>query len=264
VFSFGVSRASMMATTFGVPEEMVVQYSVQLQLDQAMACMEPLYRQSAVRSLLAGYVEDSATAVHSVQVTTMQLDLNGLTCPSARRRGLSRSLLAEVSPATAEVGMLLVFKEVAEPQFNEAFFGEQPGVLGLTADPSNADVVKISHPDWRPVTFPPEEDDKQASSKIALIAGGAGGGVVLLGGLAYMLHRRRQSGAEEATWSPVHATTGFAELKGADLEGLGGGLGSSGGGLDASAVADLKAQLPDGFYDPDIISEPTRSTAIEF
>mmetsp|Transcript_8825 Transcript_8825/g.14171 ORF Transcript_8825/g.14171 Transcript_8825/m.14171 type:complete len:1413 (-) Transcript_8825:110-4348(-) len=198
VFSFEVTPKSMMAKAFNVPEDRVALFTVELQLTKAEACMSPAERQSAIRETFVDYLSSSASALHTVQVVSMAVDMGGETCSEGRRS--LRSLLNTYSAATATAKMMLVFEAGEQSVFNEQAFAEMPGITSMVPDARNSPKVKIDN------TFKCEESnscgvvgpeggssdsDKDNTAMIAGIAAGVGGLVLLVGGAVLYMRSRK-------------------------------------------------------------------------
>eukprot|EP00961_Rhodomonas_salina_P180725 2439232-Rhodomonas_salina.1 len=196
--SFPVSRTSIMAQAFDVPAEKAVVFNVEMQLTTDEACMSDDKFVEAARSTFEDYVDTAASAFHSVQVLGFTRNLNGVAC----RRAL-RKMLAEFSDATAEVQMMIVYKDEAEAVFNDAAFAGMAGINSVTADPSTAANVKVDPTYTNSVpnsstTPSSSESSSNNTAMIAGIAGGIGGAVLLLAG-ALLLMRSRRSEEPMAT-----------------------------------------------------------------
>lgn len=216
-----VTPKQMMADSFGVSQDAVGIFDVQLQLTGDQACMAPADRQGAVRVLLDQYVAASASPIHSVQVLSLKVELNGHVCPTGRRH--LRKLLADsaLSPAVATVKMLVVFQEeAAEFDLNE-FVDDNKAVASVEQDPSNA--MSFTEPGKNSISVgegadkgADEEEGSGSSLDTGLIAGicgGVGGALVILVVGAVFLKKRRALEREEVAHAVTAARTTSAELK---------------------------------------------------
>mmetsp|Transcript_43452 Transcript_43452/g.87188 ORF Transcript_43452/g.87188 Transcript_43452/m.87188 type:complete len:264 (-) Transcript_43452:701-1492(-) len=180
---------SMMAKAFGVSEEMVASFAVRLQLSTTEACMSKTELQRSLRATLQDFVTGSISAYHTLQIMRISVDRAGITCTDGRRAG---KVLLSLSEATAEVEMLVVFKQTDSPTINLERIAQNAGVQNIeplrvpitVSTPSGIDVVR---------TPPPYGDGGGGST--ALIAGVccAVGGLVLaaIGGFLFMRSRVR-------------------------------------------------------------------------
>jgi hypothetical protein len=106
-FEFASTPTSIMVNAFKVPLDRVATFAVKkLQLTQAEACMEQYKLQATIQATLEDYLSEAASEMHTVQVTKLSVDKAGIQC--------RHSLLSSFSAATAEVTMLVVFKEGTE------------------------------------------------------------------------------------------------------------------------------------------------------
>eukprot|EP00961_Rhodomonas_salina_P017244 232197-Rhodomonas_salina.1 len=196
----GVSPRSVLANTFGVPASKVALFHVQLALSNADACNPSVpAQQAALRSRLDTLLRQTASPIHTVQVTRLQVLLGEEVC-SARRALASpaRALLA-ASSASAKVQMLVVFKE--ETRINVREFGAAEGVKGIEADPSNAPSIDTETA-WLPLDFSDQDEGGSSGPSATLIAGVCGGVgalvILVAGGVVYMRQRQREPEVVEA------------------------------------------------------------------
>jgi len=190
--SFTVNPTSLLAQSFEVPIAKVAKFQVDLQLTKEEACMSPTARQAALMETFEDYLSSTASAFHTVQVTSVSVAMNGETCDRRRRQ-----LKADFSSATAEVSMVVVFKESVASTLNLAAFAAMPGVEAVTPAQANAD---IEYPD--DYVAPPNKDaaSDDDDDHVALIAGIAGGvgGAIVVAGLAALFFKKCSSGSAEA------------------------------------------------------------------
>eukprot|EP00961_Rhodomonas_salina_P084311 1132763-Rhodomonas_salina.1 len=146
-----------------------------MQLTEAEACMSDTQFVESTRQTFLDYLENAASAFHTVQVLGFTRSLNGVSC--GRRRVL-RKLLADFSAASAAVQMLIVYKDAGGAMFNDQAFASMPGITSVDVDSASASNVKVD------ATFVNEDgaspkkasDSKSGGSdNTALIAGIAGG-----------------------------------------------------------------------------------------
>jgi len=193
---FKVTPKSMMASAFGVHEDFVAAYDVELQLTRAEACMLPTQRQSAVRSTLEGYLATAASKHHTVQVTKMSVDLGDELCDS--RRAL-RKLHATFSSATASIRMLIVFSEDETPKFNVEAFAKSAGINSATAAADSSLPPSLEDRTYIKIDEDEDEDEDSSSMPMTLIAGvcgGVGAVVVMVAGVILYRRSKRESEPE--------------------------------------------------------------------
>mmetsp|Transcript_15587 Transcript_15587/g.37140 ORF Transcript_15587/g.37140 Transcript_15587/m.37140 type:complete len:510 (+) Transcript_15587:2-1531(+) len=190
---FAVSPKSMLANAFTVPQDRVQAFEVELQLTAEEACMEPHELQASLRTALVGYLENTATTFHTVQVLSLDVDRGDEQC-GARRN--VRKLLASYSSASATIQMLIVFHEGTTSKFDLEKFNSEERVKAVRADPNNSPKLEIGALDCETEDCGEVEaasDDKSSSSNTALIAGiagGVGGGVLALGAGLFLWSRK--------------------------------------------------------------------------
>jgi len=193
---FEVTPVSMMASAFGVPEDRVAQFDVELQLTMDQACMSPAELQNDLRLTLVDYLDKSASKFLTVQVMSLEVtDSVGVQCPGSRR-GL-RKLLQ--SGATATIKMLIVFDKGAEAKFNEEKFRSMAGVNSVDADARNSPKISITTDlDCSGDACGEVESSEGGGGSsvdaglIGGIVGGVVAGVALLGVGIWMMMRRRE------------------------------------------------------------------------
>eukprot|EP00961_Rhodomonas_salina_P266523 3602509-Rhodomonas_salina.1 len=162
--------------------------------------------QSATRATLDDYVQGAISQYHTLQVTALSADKGGVQCGRRSVRGL----LASFSDATADVSMLVVFKEGAAAQISLVKLAKAPGINAITplsvSPKVNTEVVG-------PIVTPaPQTSSSSSSSNAALIGGVVGGvsGAALLGAGVVVLARKQKQ--DVAMVSAVQ-TVNVADLK---------------------------------------------------
>lgn len=128
IAEFDVTPASMMASAYNIPEELVATFNVQLQLTQQEACMSDSMLRRAVRDTLDEYSSTTTSATETVQVQALQIDRAGVQCG---RRSLARKLHSYTA-ATATVEMMLVFSAGKRAEINMDKFATQSGINFIT------------------------------------------------------------------------------------------------------------------------------------
>jgi len=212
LFSFDITPESMMAKAFEVAPEKVATFAVSFQLTEAEACQDMRTLQNSLRITLEDYAKNYISEYHTLQVTTLSVDLGDLVC--ARRR--VRQLLSAFSSATADATMLVVFKESSPSQININAISQLPAINSIQPLVVLTDVV-VDAPILTPA--PGETPSTSSSSSttdiglIAGIAGGVGGALLAgVGGIGVMMTRSRNRDNDVAVGSEVQAIN-IADLK---------------------------------------------------
>jgi hypothetical protein len=201
-FEYEVTSKSLFAAAYDVPAARVATWTVEMKLTQQQACMDKNVLADSLREQLEDYLTDQTTQYHTLQITTMKLSgVDGVAC---RRRSI-RSLLA-LTGATAEVTMMIVFKEGSKSLFkadklrsNEAISSVE--ALDISNDVDGEFPAAQDFPDPKNVnTNNDEKDGGGSGSNVALIAGICGGvGAVAVLAAGLVMYMRTKSTAEPVT-----------------------------------------------------------------